>query len=94
MNSTATKRRAAPAQASSAVYHRRYDERYALTRQRAEAQAENLKAYWKARGRIVKAWIEPLSDATTVEWVVRSDLVLVERPATTSISRSSEASVA
>jgi hypothetical protein len=57
----------------------RNDDLYSLTRARAEAMAQEIRAFWEAKGRDVHIWLEPLNETNTVEWVVRSDLSLVER---------------
>jgi hypothetical protein len=47
---------------------------YYMTRARAEAMAETVRAYWEAKGRLdVRVWLEPLG-ASTVEWVVRAPI--------------------
>ena len=50
-----------------------------LTRARAEAFAEEIRDFWSRRGLAVRVWLEPLNNSSTTEFVVRSDLSLVER---------------
>jgi hypothetical protein len=65
---------------------------YALTRDRAEALAAKIRAYWQGRGHQgVRIWIEPITESSKSEFAVRSDISVVERPMTTS---SSEAPIA
>jgi hypothetical protein len=55
----------------------RKEERYRLTRPKAEALAERIRRYWDARGVQIKVWLE-FADAAnrTPEYVVRSTLSL------------------
>lgn len=55
---------------------RRSGERDRLTRPKAQRLAENVRAFWAARGHSVRVWIEPIDDNVAAEWVVRSTIVV------------------
>jgi phage-related protein len=54
----------------------RAEERYRLTRPRAETQAETIRAFWQAKGYTARVWVEPFGS----EWVVRSAIPLRGAP--------------
>jgi hypothetical protein len=57
----------------------RNDHLYSLTRQRAEFLAEQIRAFWEEKGRPIRVWVEPIHETSVSEWVVRSDLAVVEK---------------
>jgi len=44
------------------------------TRQRAEQQAEQIRAYWQDRGHDIDVWVEPVSKTYATDFAVRSSL--------------------
>jgi len=44
------------------------------TRERAEQQAEQIRAYWQARGCDIDVWVEPVSKTYATDFAVRSSL--------------------
>jgi hypothetical protein len=63
----------------AATAHGRPRDDYYLTRQSAELFAESIRSFWEAKGLVVRVWVEPFSDTATTEFVVRSNISLVER---------------
>jgi len=55
----------------------RNEERHRLTKPRAEALAETIRAHWEALGIPVHVWVEPVF---LNEWCVRSSLRLAGQP--------------
>jgi len=45
-----------------------------LTRERAERQAEIIRAYWRDRGYKIDVWVEPISKTYSSEFAVWSSL--------------------